>query len=223
MASNGNWQFKLAQWMMGCYGFDAFSRGLLVASIVLVVINFLVRSTILSLLATFFMLLSIVRAFSRNHAARSKENQMYESLMVKPRAWWARMNAQADDRRRRAQQREAAKAGVGDDCKAKGARRSKPARKATDREQAERAAREVRFAEAARYAREKKARERAEAQNQAGAGRAAADQRAAEGQRAAEYEFFICEECGQRLTVPKGKGKLKVTCPKCGHVTMRES
>ncbi len=28
---------------------------------------------------------------------------------------------------------------------------------------------------------------------------------------------FACEQCGQSLSVPKGRGKLKVTCPKCHH------
>ncbi len=28
---------------------------------------------------------------------------------------------------------------------------------------------------------------------------------------------FKCEECGQSLSVPKGRGKLRVTCPKCHH------
>lgn len=31
-----------------------------------------------------------------------------------------------------------------------------------------------------------------------------------------EYRFYRCERCGQRLRVPKGKGSVKVTCPKCG-------
>lgn len=30
-------------------------------------------------------------------------------------------------------------------------------------------------------------------------------------------KYFKCSQCGQRLSVPKGKGKLRVTCPKCGH------
>lgn len=30
---------------------------------------------------------------------------------------------------------------------------------------------------------------------------------------------FTCESCGQSLSVPKGKGTLKVTCPKCHHQT----
>lgn len=28
---------------------------------------------------------------------------------------------------------------------------------------------------------------------------------------------FTCDNCGQSLSVPKGRGKLKVTCPKCHH------
>ncbi len=28
---------------------------------------------------------------------------------------------------------------------------------------------------------------------------------------------FACERCGQSLSVPKGRGTLKVTCPKCNH------
>lgn len=34
---------------------------------------------------------------------------------------------------------------------------------------------------------------------------------------------FACERCGQKLTVPKGRGKLKVTCPKCNKQQMIDS
>ena len=27
--------------------------------------------------------------------------------------------------------------------------------------------------------------------------------------------YFKCPECGQRLRVPKGKGKIMITCPHC--------
>lgn len=30
-----------------------------------------------------------------------------------------------------------------------------------------------------------------------------------------DYRIYTCEKCGQSLRVPKGKGKVKVTCPKC--------
>ena len=31
-----------------------------------------------------------------------------------------------------------------------------------------------------------------------------------------EYKFFLCPSCSNTLRVPKGRGKLQITCPKCG-------
>jgi len=31
-----------------------------------------------------------------------------------------------------------------------------------------------------------------------------------------EYRFFVCPGCKNRLRVPRGKGKVQVTCPRCG-------
>lgn len=31
-----------------------------------------------------------------------------------------------------------------------------------------------------------------------------------------EYRFFTCPGCKNRLRVPRGKGKLQITCPRCG-------
>lgn len=33
---------------------------------------------------------------------------------------------------------------------------------------------------------------------------------------ASEYKFFTCPGCKNRLRVPRGKGKIQITCPKCG-------
>ncbi len=30
------------------------------------------------------------------------------------------------------------------------------------------------------------------------------------------YRFYKCSSCKQKLRVPKGKGKIAITCPKCG-------
>lgn len=35
--------------------------------------------------------------------------------------------------------------------------------------------------------------------------------------QASDKMAFLCEKCGQSLSVPKGRGTLKVTCPKCHH------
>ena len=31
-----------------------------------------------------------------------------------------------------------------------------------------------------------------------------------------EYKFFTCPGCHNKLRVPRGKGKIQITCPKCG-------
>ncbi|NLY09600.1 MAG: hypothetical protein GXZ11_06895 [Tissierellia bacterium] len=31
------------------------------------------------------------------------------------------------------------------------------------------------------------------------------------------YKLFLCPICSKKMKVPKGKGKIKVTCPHCGH------
>lgn len=33
----------------------------------------------------------------------------------------------------------------------------------------------------------------------------------------AGYRYFRCPDCSQKIRVPKGKGKIRITCPKCGH------
>ncbi|MGE4352683.1 MAG: hypothetical protein AB7D36_01180 [Oscillospiraceae bacterium] len=30
------------------------------------------------------------------------------------------------------------------------------------------------------------------------------------------YKFFTCPGCKNKLRVPRGKGKIQITCPKCG-------
>lgn len=30
-----------------------------------------------------------------------------------------------------------------------------------------------------------------------------------------DYRFFKCPTCGQKVRVPKGKGNIQITCPKC--------
>lgn len=32
-----------------------------------------------------------------------------------------------------------------------------------------------------------------------------------------EYRFFQCPSCKNRLRVPRGKGHIHITCPRCGH------
>lgn len=37
------------------------------------------------------------------------------------------------------------------------------------------------------------------------------------------YRFYKCPGCGVTTRVPKGKGKIRITCPKCGESFVRKS
>ena len=38
-----------------------------------------------------------------------------------------------------------------------------------------------------------------------------------------EYKYFRCKKCRKLLRVPRGRGKLNVTCPQCGHKMIQKS
>lgn len=38
-----------------------------------------------------------------------------------------------------------------------------------------------------------------------------------------EHRYFICPSCSQNVRVPRGKGKIVITCPKCGNKFERKS
>lgn len=37
------------------------------------------------------------------------------------------------------------------------------------------------------------------------------------------HKIFKCKGCGKNIRVPKGKGKIEITCPVCGTKTIRKS
>ncbi len=42
-------------------------------------------------------------------------------------------------------------------------------------------------------------------------------------EKAVSTKVMSCPNCQKKLSVPKGKGKIKITCPHCGHKFTTES
>lgn len=42
-------------------------------------------------------------------------------------------------------------------------------------------------------------------------------------QQCKTHRFYRCPQCGITTRIPKGKGKIKITCPKCGNTFIRKS
>ena len=38
-----------------------------------------------------------------------------------------------------------------------------------------------------------------------------------------EHRYFDCPRCRQQTRVPKGKGKINITCPKCGNKFIKKT
>lgn len=124
-----NLQWKFLQFMQGRNGMDTCARWSLGASIVCIVLDFIIGSFILSLLGWVFLLYSIFRCYSRNIPARALENAKFEHAMREPRQKFAELDKKWTNRK--------------------------------------------------------------------------------------TTKYFKCPQCGQSLSVPKGKGTLRVSCPKC--------
>lgn len=38
-----------------------------------------------------------------------------------------------------------------------------------------------------------------------------------------QYKYFKCPSCGQKLRVPRGKGRVSINCPKCRNTFIRKA
>lgn len=191
-------QYKMMRWMMGRYGVDGLTQALMIVAAVLVVVNFFISSTILSFLALALMVYGTFRMLSRNIPARTRELHAFDSVMVKPRAWWARRTALKMDASKRQADRNAAKT----------AERMQKA-----------VAREARKNERDQKRANKRTKDGAQQTVHEGDDGVVIEATTIE----SDTLTFTCSQCGQSLSVPKGKGMLKITCPKCGNQTIKKS
>ncbi len=90
---------RFYRFMQGRYGQDAFTRFLLGAMLACVVLNLLVGSRFLSIMAWALLVYAYFRLFSRNHAARYAENQRYLNATAKLRYWFDQQKRLKEERK----------------------------------------------------------------------------------------------------------------------------
>lgn len=81
---------RFARFMTGRYGMDSLGRFTIGLAFILVFLNYIVRSGILSLLVWALLIYAYFRMFSRNVYKRSAENQRYLSRTAGLRRWFYR-------------------------------------------------------------------------------------------------------------------------------------
>lgn len=123
-----NMKERMAQFMQGRHGVDALSNFLVILGVILMFVSFIPNLAFLQWISIVLLLIAIVRAYSKNTAARERENAAFVRIFEKP------MSAISLAK--------------------------------TKREHP-------------------------------------------------DTDYFRCKGCGQILSVPKGKGTMRVVCPKC--------
>ena len=87
----GNFRYKIAQFMIGRNGFDAFCRGLFMLAVGLIVADLIIPGKIASDIAFIVMLYGYFRALSKNLVRRHAENNWYVNEVALPiRAYMGR-------------------------------------------------------------------------------------------------------------------------------------
>lgn len=123
-----NFMYRLAQFLSGRYGNDALNVALMIFAVLISVVLRFTPVWYLSFLCYVPLALMLFRAFSRNIAARQKENRLFLAPVRKLQAWAGRNKTKAKD---------------------------------------------------------------------------------------TTHKYYKCPACKAQLRVPKGKGKICITCPKC--------
>ena len=99
---NGNrptFRERIARFMMGRNGIDAFYHFLMVVCFVLIIVNAFVNSLILSTLETAVLIYAIFRAMSRNIYKRQRENETFLRIIKKPKAFFELQKCKSRDRK----------------------------------------------------------------------------------------------------------------------------
>ena len=129
--------YKIGAFMVGRRGMDNFNVALLVASVICMVLEILFAWRVLSWISFVLLIVCCVRCYSKNIAAREKENQKWLAASAKPKRWWNILDTMYVNRK--------------------------------------------------------------------------------------TTKYFRCKGCGQILSIPRGKGTMRIVCPKCKTEVMKKS
>lgn len=80
-----NFRWRLMRFMSGRYGADALFYVLFIISAILAFVNIFVRSVVLQIIVYAIVLIAVLRVFSGNIAARSRENRAVLGVINKVR------------------------------------------------------------------------------------------------------------------------------------------
>ena len=80
----GNFRYRIAQFLIGRNGFDAFCRGLLFLAMILIIADIFIPGHVLRSIGLALLIYSYFRAFSRNIGRRQAENAWYVSCVKAP-------------------------------------------------------------------------------------------------------------------------------------------
>lgn len=90
---------RIARFMMGRNGADAFYHFLIATCCVIVVVNVFVGSSILALAESALLFYAIFRAMSRNVYKRRRENDVFLKIIAKPKDYFKLQKAKMRDRK----------------------------------------------------------------------------------------------------------------------------
>lgn len=90
---------KFYRFMQGRYGQDQFSKFLVGAAVACIILNLLIRNSVLYWGAWILLIYGYFRIFSKNHQARYAENQRYLNATAKFRYWLDQQKKLANERK----------------------------------------------------------------------------------------------------------------------------
>ncbi len=209
----GRFQERFNEAMQGRNGMDTLSRYSFYLGFILVIIDLFVGSLLLSTPALVLLIYSIFRSYSRNIPARERENASFENFLAKihfPFAGSRNRTGGTGGNFSQGYQASArgASANAGSNGGNANGANSGNANGANSMNGANGAS------SSANSSANSSADSSADSSGASGAAQIADE---------VNTVYFTCSNCGQRLSVPRGKGTLRVTCPKCHLVTTVKS